>query len=92
MRLVPGELVSRFLSSVRTTYFIMIRCPDTYLDARDTFVGMYSVQILQQKHRGEWNIEKAIDYACKASARTIGKLGAQESIPWLNEIDVEDIS
>jgi hypothetical protein len=62
-------------------------CANTHLDARDTFVGMYAVEYLQQKHRGEWDIEKAIKHACKASARTIERLGAQESIPWIDEID-----
>lgn len=60
---------------------------NTHLDASDTFVGMYAVEYLQQKRRGEWDIVKAIKYACKASARTIERLGAQESIPWIDEID-----
>lgn len=60
---------------------------DTPLDARDTFIGMYAVEYLQQKQRGEWDIEKAIEHGCKASARTIERLGAVESIPWIDEID-----
>ncbi|KAL9042345.1 MAG: hypothetical protein Q9214_003809 [Letrouitia sp. 1 TL-2023] len=55
--------------------------------AGDTFVGMYAVEVIQQKKRGQWDIEAAIKRACKASARTIERLGAQESIPWLDEID-----
>ena len=49
---------------------------------RDTFVGAYAVEYVQQKRRGEWTIQKAIRRACKAAARTIESLGAQESIPW----------
>ena len=58
-----------------------------HLNARDTFVGMYAVEYVQQKNRGEWVTEKAIKHACKASARTIERLGAQDSIPWIDEID-----
>ena len=54
----------------------------------DTFVGMYAVEFIRQKKCGHWDIEAAIKHACKASARTIERLGAQESIPWLDEIDV----
>lgn len=55
---------------------------------RDTFVGTYAVEYIRQKQRGEeWDIRKAIARACKASARTIERLGAQESIPWADEID-----
>ncbi|KKA22723.1 hypothetical protein T310_3266 [Rasamsonia emersonii CBS 393.64] len=56
--------------------------------AGDTFVGTYAVEYIRQKQRGEeWDIRKAIARACKASARTIERLGAQESIPWADEID-----
>lgn len=53
--------------------------------AGDTFVGMYSVEYITQKQEGEWNISRAIARACRASARTIERLGAQEAIPWGNE-------
>ncbi len=55
--------------------------------SRDTFVGTYAVEYVQQKHRGKWDIRRAVERACKASARTIEVLGAQESIPWADEID-----
>jgi hypothetical protein len=57
-------------------------------DFRDTFVGMYSVEYITQKHAKEWKIGRAIARACKASARTIERLGAQESIPWGDETAV----
>lgn len=49
---------------------------------------MYAVEFVQQKKRGQWDIEAAVKHACKASARTIERVGAQESIPWFDEIDV----
>ncbi|RKF61296.1 Ribokinase [Erysiphe neolycopersici] len=51
--------------------------------AGDTFVGSYTLDIV----RGEKNIEEIIRYACLTAARTIEKRGAQESIPWSNEVD-----
>ncbi|KAH7311519.1 Ribokinase-like protein [Stachybotrys elegans] len=57
--------------------------------AGDTFVGNYAVEYMRQKQLGEWDIVKAIARACKASARTIERLGAQEAIPWSDEIDRE---
>ncbi|KAL4747500.1 Ribokinase-like protein [Aspergillus terricola var. indicus] len=55
--------------------------------AGDTFVGMYAVEYIRQKQQGQWDIAKAVRRACKASARTIERFGAQESIPWANEVD-----
>lgn len=54
---------------------------------RDTFVGNYATEYIRQKQLGEWDISKAVARACKASARTIERLGAQESIPWADETD-----
>ena len=56
----------------------------------DTFTGAYGSEYLRQKVAGEWDIKKAITRANKAAALTIGKLGAQEGIPWANEIDEFD--
>ena len=42
---------------------------------------------MRQKATGTWNIRDAIIRANKASALTIGKLGAQAGIPWSDEID-----
>lgn len=53
----------------------------------DTFVGNYATEYIRQKQLGEWDISKAIARACKASARVIERLGAQEAIPWADEID-----
>ncbi|KAI9744318.1 MAG: hypothetical protein M1818_002470 [Claussenomyces sp. TS43310] len=55
--------------------------------AGDTFVGNYATEYIKQKQGGEWDIVKAITRACKASAKTIERFGAQESIPWADEID-----
>lgn len=53
----------------------------------DTFIGNYATEYVRQKQLGEWNIGKAVARACKAAARTIERLGAQESIPWADETD-----
>ncbi|TPX19108.1 uncharacterized protein E0L32_011181 [Thyridium curvatum] len=55
--------------------------------AGDTFVGNYAAECTRQRQLGECDISKAIARACKAAARTIGRLGAQEAIPWADEID-----
>jgi ribokinase len=53
----------------------------------DTFVGTYAVEYVKHKRQGgDFDIEKAIWRACRASARTIERIGAQESIPWSDEI------
>lgn len=54
---------------------------------RDTFTGMYAVEYVLQKQMGEWDIAKAIEHACRSSARTIQALGGQSAIPWIDEID-----
>lgn len=53
----------------------------------DTFTGAYASEYLRQKTAGKWDIKSAIIRANKAAALTIGKLGAQEGIPWADEID-----
>lgn len=60
---------------------------NTLVRIRDTFVANYTLEYVTQKKAGEWDIVKAIDRACKASAKTIEWFGAQESIPWADEID-----
>lgn len=55
--------------------------------AGDTFTGAYASEYLRQKTAGKWDIKSAIIRANKAAALTIGKLGAQEGIPWADEID-----
>jgi hypothetical protein len=54
---------------------------------RDIFVGTYGVEFVKQKRMGKWDIRHAVQRACKASGRTICVLGAQEAIPWADEID-----
>jgi ribokinase len=54
---------------------------------RSTFIGNYAVEYIKQKQIGEWDIAKAISRACKAYAKTTERFGAQESIPWVDEID-----
>ena len=62
---------------------------DVYDQFRDTFIGMYAVEYVLQKQTGDWDIEKAIGRACRASAKTIAALGCQETIPWYDELDLD---
>ncbi|KAH7018156.1 Ribokinase-like protein [Microdochium trichocladiopsis] len=50
--------------------------------AGDTFVGAYSLAVVG----GDFDIEKAVKVANSAAAITVQRRGAQESIPWLNEL------
>ncbi|PMD60002.1 ribokinase [Hyaloscypha bicolor E] len=46
--------------------------------AGDTFVGAYALEVV----KGEFNAKSAVEMANRAAALTIGKKGAQSSIPW----------
>lgn len=50
--------------------------------AGDTFVGAYALEIVE----GGVEIESAVRRANKAAAKTIGRRGAQKSIPWADEL------
>jgi ribokinase len=56
------------------------------ISSRDTFVGAYAVLWVKEKQCGKWDLRSAVEYACKASARTIQKVGCQESIPWASDL------
>ena len=59
---------------------------------RDTFTGAYATEYVRQKiTQDTWDIEKAVIRACKASAVTICTLGAQDGIPWADEIDIPTV-
>jgi ribokinase len=59
----------------------------------DTFVGTYALEYVRQKQRAEpWDIRRAVERGCRAAAKTCEQLGAQESIPWADEIDVESVN
>lgn len=51
--------------------------------AGDTFVGAYALEIVK---RG-FDVETAVRKANAAAEKTIGKKGAQISIPWANELE-----
>lgn len=55
--------------------------------ASDTFTGAYASDYLRQKTAGNWDIKSAIIQANKAATLTIGKVEAQEGIPWADEIE-----
>ncbi|KAI1269003.1 Ribokinase-like protein [Xylariaceae sp. FL1019] len=50
--------------------------------AGDTFVGRYALDVVG----GAFDIEAAVRAANRASAKTVEKLGAQDSIPWRDEL------
>jgi ribokinase len=52
--------------------------------AGDTFVGAYAVNIVRNGRKGVE--EEDIMLACKAAGRTVEKHGAQNSIPWADEV------
>ncbi|CZS99540.1 hypothetical protein WAI453_002473 [Rhynchosporium graminicola] len=55
--------------------------------AGDTFVGAYAVAVVRARDRGEGvDLEEVVKWACRASARTVQKEGAQASIPWADEV------
>jgi ribokinase len=54
--------------------------------AGDTFVGAYAVHAVRSM-QGEWDMEAAVQWACRAAGRTVEKKGAQSAIPWADEID-----
>lgn len=57
---------------------------------RDTFVGTYALECVRQKRKKQqWDIKKAVERGCRAAAKTILQLGAQDAIPWADEIDAE---
>lgn len=55
--------------------------------AGDTFTGACSSDYLRQKAKGTWDIRSAVVRANKAAAMTIMNVGAQDGIPWSDEID-----
>ncbi|KAI5919901.1 Ribokinase-like protein [Camillea tinctor] len=50
--------------------------------AGDTFVGQYALEVVS----GAFDIEDAVKKANRAAAKTVEKLGAQDSIPWRDEL------
>lgn len=51
--------------------------------AGDTFVGAYALEVVG----GKFDIEEAVRKANRAAAKTVERRGAQDSIPWLEELE-----
>lgn len=51
--------------------------------AGDTFVGAYAVSVVR---KGGVVGEEDVVLACRAAGRTVEKKGAQEAIPWADEV------
>jgi ribokinase len=71
--------------SLANEHIYLVDPADT-LYRRDSFLGGYAAEYLWQKQRGEWNIEEAIKFGCRVSAKTISQLGAQSALPWYDEL------
>jgi len=56
----------------------------------DTFVGYYAMEFVRQNQTKplQWDIRKAVEMGCKAAARTISGIGAQDAIPWADEVEL----
>ena len=54
--------------------------------AGDTFIGAYAVSMVRKGKEGLVTASD-VEVACKASARTVQKIGAQASIPWEDHIE-----
>lgn len=55
--------------------------------AGDTFAGSYAIEFVAAKAQGKpFDIAAAVRKANKAAAKTVEKLGAQDSIPWCDEL------
>lgn len=54
--------------------------------AGDTFVGRYALDAVGKKGP-EFDIEAAVKKANKAAAKTVERAGAQDSIPWRDELE-----
>jgi ribokinase len=52
--------------------------------AGDTFVGRYALHVVAP---GKFDIATAVKAANHASAKTVERLGAQDSIPWRDELE-----
>ncbi|KAM0705812.1 hypothetical protein Q7P35_007172 [Cladosporium inversicolor] len=56
--------------------------------AGDTFIGMYSVLVVEAASRSEtFDIEAAVRSSIVASSITVSKSGAQVSIPWKDDLE-----
>lgn len=56
--------------------------------AGDTFIGMYSVLVVEAVSRSEtFDIEAVVRSSIVASSMTVSKSGAQVSIPWKDELE-----
>jgi sugar/nucleoside kinase (ribokinase family) len=54
----------------------------------DTFTGAYAAEyVRQQRCEKGWDIKSAVRRACAAGALTVMQAGAQDGIPWADEID-----
>ncbi|KAK3318269.1 Ribokinase-like protein [Apodospora peruviana] len=54
--------------------------------AGDTFVGQYALEVVQTGKKGVFDVEMAVKKANRAAAKTVERAGAQDSIPWRDEL------
>ena len=72
--------IKGFVAAEKTTVF------DTTA-AGDTFVGAYSLAVVSGGKGELFDMEDAVRTANKAAAKTVQKKGAQDSIPWKDELE-----
>ncbi|KAL8919532.1 MAG: hypothetical protein Q9208_006724 [Pyrenodesmia sp. 3 TL-2023] len=61
-----------------------VECVVDTTAAGDTFVGAYAVGVATGQ-----GVARAVRWANKAAARTVGKKGAQDAIPWRDEVPLD---
>ncbi|KAK4454364.1 Ribokinase-like protein [Podospora aff. communis PSN243] len=54
--------------------------------AGDTFVGQYALEVVGTEKGARFDIESAVRKANRAAAKTVQRKGAQDSIPWRDEL------
>ncbi|KAI1083501.1 Ribokinase-like protein [Whalleya microplaca] len=54
--------------------------------AGDTFVGRYALEVVAVAEGERFDVEGAVRAANRAAARTVERMGAQDSIPWRDEL------
>ncbi|KIH92299.1 hypothetical protein SPBR_02983 [Sporothrix brasiliensis 5110] len=83
-----GAGVYNASASTHTHSGLVPAAPTTVVDttaAGDTFIGAYALGLVQGK-----TVAAAVAWANRAAAVAVGRQGAQESIPWMDEVKDAD--
>ncbi|KAJ9148912.1 Ribokinase [Pleurostoma richardsiae] len=55
--------------------------------AGDTFVGMYALDVVAVGEGAKFDVGRAVRRAIRAATKTVERKGAQDSIPWRDELE-----